>query len=198
MSRHHTDIPSVATRSQIYFANSGRISPSTSCLATRKSALPHQLLSSEHPGSGCDLGWAPSTVAVRILQQLHESEILMELHVAVEERQTGIICHESYGGGSPASYADNVLHQPGHRFPTDFDDLERVAVQVQWVDVTGALVVEEEFVALPFLQTQLFDIRKTLAIDRPAIEVDFVPWNFFKLHLEGVIRFGRSAAAPKH
>src|SRR5207245_4755037 len=148
-------------RSRISSANSGRTSLSTCCIGARNLVNPA----------------ISRTLAARILYQLHESEILVQLHVAVEKRQPGIICDKSYGSGSAATYADHVFHQPGHRFAPDFRDFERVPVQMQRVDVAGVLIIEAEFISLPSFTNQLFGTGEGLAVDRPAIEVDFMPRN---------------------
>src|SRR5437879_13773872 len=91
-------------RARISSANSGRTSLSTCCIGARN--LVNRLIS--------------RTLAARILYQLHESEILVQLHVAVEKRQPGIICDKSYGSGSPGGYADDVFHHPGNGFAPEY------------------------------------------------------------------------------
>src|SRR5260370_39508148 len=119
-------------RSRISSANSGRTSLSTCCIGARN--LVNRVIS--------------RTLAARILYQLHESEILVQLHVAVEKRQPGTICDKSYGSGSPAAYADHVFHQPGHGFAPDFRDFKCVAVQMQRADGPGGLIVEGDITSL--------------------------------------------------
>src|SRR5690242_17194672 len=50
-----------------------------------------------------------------VLQQLHETEILVQLHVAVKKRQPGIIRDKTDRGRIAPADADHVFHQSGHR-----------------------------------------------------------------------------------
>ena len=98
-----------------------------------------------HYGAG---GGAPR--ALRVPEERHESEVHVQLLVAVKERQARIVGEEvELELLEPPKHHD-ILHDAGGRFARDTSQLEAVTVQVQRVGVV-ALIVEDQAVAFSCL-----------------------------------------------
>src|ERR1019366_4153820 len=122
-----------------------------------------------------------------ILQQLHEAEIHVKLHVAVEKGQPRIVRDEIHSCGTAASNADHVLHQSRSWLPRNLCNLERVTVQMEGMYI-ATIVVEQQPVSLALLEPKPFDVGEGLPIDRPMIEILSIPRNLFEAILPKQVR----------
>ena len=94
--------------------------------------------------AACGAATVRKSVSIAVFQQLH---------VAVEQRHPGFAGNEIHRGGALSSDAGHSLHQAGHRFAPDVDDLKGMAVQVQPINI-ARIVVEGEPVALSLFEAQ--------------------------------------------
>src|SRR5690348_4919609 len=82
----------------------------------------------------------PGPFLASVIQQLHESEVHVQLHMAMEQSQARVICHEVYGGGCAAIHTDDVLHDSAHLFAAGAGYFEGVTVEMQRVDIAAVIV----------------------------------------------------------
>jgi len=89
-------------------------------------------------------------VPLRIVEEAHETEVHVELLVAMEKREAGIVGDEINFELLVAAEHDNVFADARGRSAGDLRELEGVAVEMDRVDVV-ALVEEAEAVAAAFV-----------------------------------------------
>ena len=65
---------------------------------------------------------------LRVIEQRHKPEIHMQLLVAVEKAQTGVVGDEIYFDRLVSSHHHHVLENPGCPLPGDVRQLEQVPV----------------------------------------------------------------------
>src|SRR5579885_2012223 len=109
-----------------------------------------------------------------VVEKSHESEIHVQLLMAMEERKAGIIRYEIHRNFLISSHHYHVLHHARSRRSHDIRQLECMAVQVNRVEiVTG--IPHMDTIAAALLQVKSCwllhgRIRVGDSIDRPAIE----------------------------
>ena len=86
---------------------------------------------------------------------------------------------------------------PAGRLAVDLDQLKRVPVHVQRMIVFAA-IAKHQAVAPALLQHKFLVVRIFLAVDGPTVEQARAAGNFFKNHVDGLVRRGlRPAAVQK-
>jgi hypothetical protein len=86
----------------------------------------------------------------RIFHEAHETEVHVELHVAMIQGETGIIGNEIDFDALAARHIDRVLENAGRRFSCDPSQLKRVAVEVHRM-IVSAFILHGDSIALPGL-----------------------------------------------
>src|SRR5579862_2801957 len=89
--------------------------------------------------------------SLNVVEEGHEAEIHVELLVAMEEREAGIIGDEINGGFLVAIEHEDVFANTSRRLASDGGDFECVAMQVNRVDIVTR-IAHADAIALPFLQ----------------------------------------------
>jgi hypothetical protein len=74
-----------------------------------------------------------------VIEQCHEAEIHVQLLVAMEQGQAGIIRDEVHLDLLIAAQHHHVLHDTGRRLAGDPHQLETVAVQMNGMDVVAGI-----------------------------------------------------------
>ena len=82
-----------------------------------------------------------------VVEQGHEAEVHVELLVAVEEGEAGIVGEEFDFGFLVAAKHDNVFQDAGGGLAGDADKFETMAMEMDGVDVV-ALIAEADAVTL--------------------------------------------------
>jgi len=116
---------------------------------------------------------------LRVLNQCLESEIHVQLHVAMEQRQSGMIRDEINLGIAESSDVHDIFHHTCRCFAADIDDLKIVPVEVERVAVAG-LVVKDHAIAFAGLDHQRIGVRPRFPVDGPAIERYSLSRNFLE------------------
>src|ERR1700757_3555885 len=93
----------------------------------------------------------------------------MELHVAVEERETWVICDKIDFSTLTAWNIDRVLANSCGCFSSDARQFKSMAMKMNRV-IVPALVFHHHPVTLTGLHHQRINIRPGFAVDRPAIK----------------------------
>src|SRR5580704_12643887 len=108
----------------------------------------------------------------------------------MEQRRTRIVGDEvDFRIVGPTRNVHNILQNPCCRLPIKPRDFEIVAMQVQWVAVTG-VVVKAKSIAFTSFHEKRVGVRVLLAVDRPAIECNPLPRYFSESQIESSIGFG--------
>ena len=90
---------------------------------------------------------------LNVVEQGHEAEVHVQLLVAVEEGEAGVVGDEVDLDLLVAADHHNVLHDAGGRLAGDRCELEAVAMQVNGVDIVAG-VAHAQAVALALLQVE--------------------------------------------
>src|SRR5665213_2874308 len=106
----------------------------------------------------------------RVLDQLHETIIHMELLMAVHQRVSGIIGNEFYFHGIERHDVDDVLHQAADGSFADAGYFKRMPVQVHRMLVAAA-IAKDQSVPFALLDHQRIDVGPRPLVDRPDIEL---------------------------
>jgi hypothetical protein len=104
-----------------------------------------------------------------IAEHHHKAAVHVVLLVAVEEGAAGVVGGELDLGGGVGADEEDVFVEAGELGAgVDAADLKGVAMQMERV-VVGALVLEEEPVALAGLEHRLVGMRVGLSVDAPEL-----------------------------
>jgi len=75
------------------------------------------------------------SAGARIFDEIHEAEIHVLLHVAVKQREPGIVCDKIHFTSLGAPGHHHILDDAGGRLAIELDQFETVPVQVHRVHV---------------------------------------------------------------
>ena len=106
----------------------------------------------------------------RVLDQLHESVVHVQLLVTMPQSISWIIRDKVHFHGIQRHDIHDVLHQSAQASVTDPRHFKRVPVKMKRM-LVSAPISKNKTVALARLHDQRFDLRPGLVIDRPRIEL---------------------------
>jgi len=159
-----------------------------------------------------DPTWLPLCVAVVIsealtpvprpgssaIEQRHETEVHMQLHMAMEQGQPWLIGDEVHFHGLVAAQHRDVLDNAAGWLARDAGDLEAVAMQMHGVDIVAG-VVHAQPVAPPMVQLEQRFHRLHVegnAVDRPSIEATHRRILLGERHLDDLVGLRGSGIGP--
>ncbi len=131
------------------------------------------------------VGW------LNIVEEGHETEVHVDLLVAVEEGEAGVVGDEIDLGFLIAADHDDIFDDAGGGLAGDLCEFEAVAVKVDGVDVVAG-VAHADAVALALMEMKGWRGHHLMcgigyAIDGPLIEAIECGVLFFEEHVEGFV-----------
>src|ERR1700686_1068317 len=86
-----------------------------------------------------------------VIEQRHETKVHVQLLMAMEQREAGIIRREIHFDFLIAAHHDHVFHHPGARYSSNLGKLKTVTVQMDGMDIVAG-VAHPQAVTLPQFQ----------------------------------------------
>ena len=118
-------------------------------------------------------------IPLPVLDQRLEPKIHMQLHVTMEQRQSGMIRDEINLGVAETRDVHHIFQHTRRRFTANIDDFKIVPVKVQRMAV-ASLIVEDHSIAFAGLDHEGVGVRPGFPVDGPAIERDAFSRNFLE------------------
>src|SRR6185295_11844668 len=116
-----------------------------------------------------------------------ETKVHVLLNVTVKKRQPRLIGGEIHSRASIVRHDYCVFDDSRDRRPIDIRDFKQMPMKMQGVSIIGA-VVQDQSVANPFLQHEFFFMRVWLSVHKEAVEFAGSARNFFKDHIDSLLR----------
>src|SRR6516225_7542442 len=134
---------------------------------------------------------------LKVVEQRHKAEVHVQLLMAVEESEAGVVGYEGDFDLLIATQHDDIFEDSGGRLTCELVQFEAVAVKVDGMNVVAS-IAHANAIALALLQVKrrwshLVGHRICDAVDGPAIEAFFSCVVLYEEHVEGFVGLGQPA-----
>ncbi len=90
-------------------------------------------------------------MALDVIEKRHEAEVHMQLSVAMEKSQAGVVRHKVHFHLLITTQHDDILHDPGCCFASDPSQFEAMPMQMNRMDVIAG-VAHAKSITFPLTQ----------------------------------------------